>query len=309
MAANRIGALRSALASPPMAAAPRQLGNIKKLGQGGFGAVFLFGHKKGEVARKYFNDEKHQVEEYNSIRFCKSLDHHPGHSNVIKAIRTGYYSQEKMHHYYIDYELAIHDLYVEAYTRRMEHFRTAESVRNMVFDCVSGLDFLHTQVHINHNDIKALNILVCRTDSLRRPCVCKISDLGLATKIAISGDARPYNAFKPRLGTFGYVAPELFVSDHYLIAPTYEKAGVPDVFGMGVALFSVVEGREVMRYPPEFTALLNEHFGGKRVWSAVCQQADRFVNRVFYAPTPNGDNVLAISKRTRATISLMCSTN
>ncbi|XP_029459775.1 G protein-coupled receptor kinase 5-like isoform X2 [Rhinatrema bivittatum] len=89
-----------------------------------------------------------------------------------------------------------------------------------------GLDHLH-QEGIVYRDLKPENILLDDDGHIR------ISDLGLAIKIP-EGDS-----IRGRVGTVGYMAPEVINNEHYTFSP--------DWWGLGCLVYEMMEGQSPFR--------------------------------------------------------------
>ena len=143
------------------AAATAQYGNIRRLGNGGFGAVWLHRTPKAEFARKFFDDGDKKYEEFENVQrsmdaaFCRH-GYTRGSANVVMPLHQ---SKLESDVHYIDYRLADGDLDTVAANASL-YLPTMDAVHNLVLDCVCGLEFLHTKVKMTHNDIKCGNILI-----------------------------------------------------------------------------------------------------------------------------------------------------
>ncbi|KAK9052756.1 hypothetical protein SSX86_029386 [Deinandra increscens subsp. villosa] len=102
---------------------------------------------------------------------------------------------------------------------------------NIAIGTASGLSYLHEACHrrIIHRDIKAANIL------LSEDFEPKISDFGLAKWLPDQWSNLSVSQFE---GTFGYIAPEIFMNG--LID---EKT---DVYAFGVLLLEIITGRPAL---------------------------------------------------------------
>lgn len=102
-------------------------------------------------------------------------------------------------------------------------FSLTEAVQ-IVRDVLDGLEYLHTRKRYVHRDVKSSNVLLedGRTSAL-------LSDFGLAAALDQSGDAPAVAA------TYEYMAPEC--------APTLRHSPRSDVYGAGMVLFELLNGR------------------------------------------------------------------
>ena len=193
------------------------------LGHGTYGKVYKhFSNKLNLfVARKVFTRKKDFEDETSWLTLVKTSGSHP---NVVHLVDS--HNDPSHRKYYVDLELGLFTLYDLAFDdkgapRKRPSLQTAALVRDMVANCLKGLSFLHTKVHIAHNDIKPNNILVFPNN------VYKICDLGMCS----------FLSQEKFFGTFGYVAPELYMGEE-----TPDMSGKHDVFSMGISLYEVLEG-------------------------------------------------------------------
>ncbi|XP_078522513.1 G protein-coupled receptor kinase 5-like [Lissotriton helveticus] len=103
---------------------------------------------------------------------------------------------------------------------------TEERVIFYAAELCCGLDHLH-QEGIVYRDLKPENILLDDDGHIR------ISDLGLAIKIP-DGDS-----IRGRVGTVGYMAPEVINNEHYTFSP--------DWWGLGCLIYEMIEGQSPFR--------------------------------------------------------------
>ncbi|XP_022665244.1 G protein-coupled receptor kinase 5-like isoform X3 [Varroa destructor] len=101
-----------------------------------------------------------------------------------------------------------------------------ERARFYAAEVTEGLDHLHAQ-NIVYRDLKPENILLDDHGHVR------ISDLGLAVEIPEGESVRG------RVGTVGYMAPEVVDNERYTFSP--------DWFSLGVLLFEMIEGQAPFR--------------------------------------------------------------
>ena len=311
MASNAIAKLQDAnlkaakIRNPPTP----KLRKLKPIGHGGYGTVWKFGTNDRDVARKFFDQKALQQAEYAVVRSCATLSNSAESANIIKsfgaAVDLNAPDGEK---YWIDYELAhLGDLDHEL-RRKMIHFPTAAAIRDLVLDCLGGLNFLHQRMAMTHNDIKPANILIFPA---RSRCVCKIADLGCATKIPASGAVH-----KVRLATWGYTAPEVFNYKREVALSDFRTTGKLDVYGLGAALYEVLEGRAVMQYSAAMGGALtlydkerhkpNRQRQALLAWNATINAAKEFFANKFFTPIPGGMNVNEVSRDVCMTVGLMC---
>ena len=213
-----------------MSAATNQLcrePGAELLGEGGFGQVWRFFSNNYEsmVARKYFM-RTHDNTEAAWFTIIQRL--FPQHPNIIRMLASG----EDNGHPTIELEYAddgtLFDLAFRMDANNnnnivllfCERITSSTMLRELVTGCLQGLRFLHNEIGILHNDIKPENILLQRG-------VPKLADLGLCCEKT--------SPMEQRIGTFEYIAPEVF-------AVQQEDDGKTDVFSLGLTFFEVFEG-------------------------------------------------------------------
>jgi serine/threonine protein kinase len=242
------------------------------LGQGGYGQVWkVFSPAHGkEVARKYYKEKRHADTEafwYGLIQSMGGCEQH-----IVKMLgrnEDGLYSVIELE--FADggtlYEVAFRKDARGYYVGFMcASLTTPALLKELVRGCLGGLCFLHDRVGIVHSDIKPDNILMHRG----KP---KLADLGLCSEIS--------NNARPRIGTFGYVAPEVF-----LLPTVAENGGKTDVFSLGVTFFECFEGMAP-------TPLTNEFWRAFRHWNECTNEGRRLVleaelknvAKAFYDPS------------------------
>ncbi|XP_044293373.1 G protein-coupled receptor kinase 5-like isoform X3 [Varanus komodoensis] len=115
-----------------------------------------------------------------------------------------------------------------------------------------GLEHLHRE-GIVYRDLKPENILLDDDGHIR------ISDLGLAIKIA-EGDT-----IRGRVGTVGYMAPEVINNERYSFSP--------DWWGLGCLIYEMIEGQSPFRARKE---RVKREEVEKRVQEEQAQYSDKF---------------------------------
>lgn len=116
--------------------------------------------------------------------------------------------------------------------------RFSETVSRTYFKMImDGLKYMHGQGYC-HRDIKPENLL------LDSQFVLKIADFGFAAKLA---GAKGDGILKERLGTAGYMAPEIYFLRY--------KGDKVDIFASGVVLFMMYSG-----HPPFQTAIASDPY-------------------------------------------------
>jgi serine/threonine protein kinase len=295
----------SAIGNPPA----RKIGKLLLLGSGGYGEVWKFGTTNGDVARKFFEAQALHQAEYEVVQSCWAFSNSAVPNNVIKSFGSGMDEDAPVgERYWIDYELAhMGDLRHEL-RRKMVHFPTAAATRDLVLDCLAGINFLHQKVAMTHNDIKPENILIFPG---RSSCICKIADLGCASQIPANGAV-----YKVHIATWGYTAPEVFNYKREVIASAPRTTGKLDVYGLGAALCEVLDGRPVTQYPAVMAKALtlyeherlkpNRQRQAALAWIGTCNAAKEFFYNKFFAPIPSGTNVNNVYREVCIAVGLMC---
>jgi G protein-coupled receptor kinase len=97
-------------------------------------------------------------------------------------------------------------------------------------EIICGLSHLHNQ-NIVYRDLKPENILLDDFGHIR------ISDLGLAVEIPLG------EKIKGKVGTVGYMAPEVIKGDYYSFSP--------DLWALGCLIFEMIEGQSPFRHRKE----------------------------------------------------------
>ena len=121
-----------------------------------------------------------------------------------------------------DLKFHIHHMGISGFNEAKTLFYTAE--------IICGLQHLHEK-GIVYRDLKPENILLDDLGHLR------ISDLGLAIEIPLN------ESVKGRVGTVGYMAPEVIKGESYKFSP--------DWWGLGCIVYEMIEGNPPFRYPKE----------------------------------------------------------
>ena len=188
------------------------------------------------MARKRFTNQLAYDREVSAFQKIVPVCAHPYKQFVVNHIRN--FSVDS--YWFIDMELAERDLRsVAIHNGTPTHcpeFRSAEHFDALIKQCLSGLVFLHNVVHVAHNDIKPVNILMFANG------VAKLGDLGLATDLEST----------KKIGTLNYTAPEIFNYPYREAAGhngSRSGLGKTDVFSLGVSMMFVSEGRHAYEMP------------------------------------------------------------
>ncbi|EAZ04220.1 hypothetical protein OsI_26365 [Oryza sativa Indica Group] len=195
----------------------------KKLGEGGFGAVYK-GHLFGqEVAVKRMAKGSNQgLEELKNELVLVAKLHH---KNLVRLVGFCLEDGERLLVYEYMPNKSLDTLLFDVEQRRQLDWAT----RSRIIEGVArGLQYLHqdSQKKIVHRDMKASNVLL---DADLNP---KIGDFGLAR---LFGQDQTRDVTNRIVGTFGYMAPE------YMIRGQYSTKS--DVFSFGILVLEIVTGQ------------------------------------------------------------------
>ncbi|KAG8099745.1 hypothetical protein GUJ93_ZPchr0013g33885 [Zizania palustris] len=195
----------------------------KKLGEGGFGAVYKGLLSGQEVAVKRLAKGSNQgLEELKNELVLVAKLHH---RNLVRLVGFCLEEGEKLLVYeYMSNKSLDTVLFDEEQKRLLDwatRFRIIEGVAR-------GLQYLHedSQKKIVHRDMKASNVLL---DADMNP---KIGDFGLAR---LFGQDQTRDVTNRIVGTFGYMSPE------YVMRGQYSTKS--DVFSFGILVLEIVTGR------------------------------------------------------------------
>ncbi|XP_057749521.1 G-type lectin S-receptor-like serine/threonine-protein kinase At4g27290 isoform X2 [Arachis stenosperma] len=197
----------------------------KRLGQGGFGPVYMgilingqevavkrLAHKSGQGAREFKNE----------VILCAKLQHR----NLVKVLGCCIHGEERILIYEYMSNKSLDSFLFDSSQRELFDWPKRF---NIIFGIARGLLYLHqdSRLRIIHRDLKTSNILL---DNELNP---KISDFGIARMF--TGNQIEANT-KMVAGTYGYMAPEYAIEGIFSIKS--------DVFSFGIILLEVVSGRK-----------------------------------------------------------------
>ncbi|CAN6309895.1 unnamed protein product [Urochloa humidicola] len=196
----------------------------KKLGHGGFGAVYKGFLPDGrQIAVKRLDKASGQgmKELRNELLLVAKLRH----NNLAKLLGVCLKGQEKL----LVYEyLPNRSLDTFLFVPERRQLLDWETRYRIIYGTARGLLYLHedSQTRIIHRDLKASNILL---DAEMNP---KISDFGLAR---LFNSEKTTTITSQIVGTLGYMAPEYAVLGHLSVKL--------DVYSFGVLILEIVTGR------------------------------------------------------------------
>ncbi|XP_022015833.1 probable leucine-rich repeat receptor-like serine/threonine-protein kinase At3g14840 isoform X7 [Helianthus annuus] len=221
-------------------AATRNFADSNKLGEGGFGSVYMGTLQDGTlIAVKKLSSKSSQGnrEFVNEIGMIASIQH----PNVVRLhgccvernqllLVYEYMANNSLAHALFDNDKAMMEI----------DFPTRQRIS---IGIAKGLKFLHEDsvLRMVHRDIKATNVLL---DTDLTP---KISDFGLAKL----NEEENTHITTTVAGTIGYMAPEYALRGHL----SYKA----DVYSFGVLLLEIIAGKSNMKYHPteEFICLVD----------------------------------------------------
>jgi serine/threonine-protein kinase len=196
---------------------------VRKLGEGGMGAVYLAedastGEKVAlKVLPKIASKEQDAVRRFlREVESARKLEH----PNIVRAGAAG---EDKGFHYYVMEYVAGETL--GARIKREEAFPPDEAAK-MVLQVAYGLKYAHEQGYI-HRDIKPENVIVTPEG------VAKILDMGLSKNIDEAQTFRTVTGVT--LGTPHYMAPEQARGDKGI-------DGRADIYSLGATYYHMVTG-------------------------------------------------------------------
>eukprot|EP00268_Persea_americana_P013290 TRINITY_DN15790_c0_g1_i11.p1 TRINITY_DN15790_c0_g1~~TRINITY_DN15790_c0_g1_i11.p1 ORF type:complete len:809 (-),score=132.88 TRINITY_DN15790_c0_g1_i11:133-2559(-) len=207
-----------------------------KLGQGGFGSVFLGTLDDGmRVAVKRLENMGQGKKEFLAEVQTIGSTHH---LNMVRLI--GFCSEKSFRLLVYEY-MCNGSLDKWIFHKKNMSALDWKTRRNIIIDIAKGLSYLHEECRqrIAHLDIKPQNILLDENFN------AKISDFGLSKLI----DRDQSQVMTQMRGTRGYLAPE------WLSSRITEKA---DVYSFGIVVLEIVCGRKNLDYsnPEESVHLL-----------------------------------------------------
>ncbi|XP_074274076.1 putative cysteine-rich receptor-like protein kinase 20 [Silene latifolia] len=195
-----------------------------KIGQGGFGVVYMGTLPDGQaIAVKRLASQSGQgIREFKSEA---SLVAKLQHKNLVKLFGFCLEGEEKLLVYEFVPNKSLDRYLFDAKRGACLNWETRKKV---VMGIARGLVYLHedSRFRIIHRDLKPSNILL---DADMNP---KIADFGMAK---LFGNDQTQGNTSRVAGTFGYMAPEYAATGHFSVKS--------DVFSFGVILLEVVSGR------------------------------------------------------------------
>eukprot|EP00257_Ricinus_communis_P026666 XP_025014080.1 receptor-like serine/threonine-protein kinase SD1-8 isoform X1 [Ricinus communis] len=207
-----------------IARATNNFSDANKIGEGGFGPVYMGKLSGKEIAVKRLSTSSGQgIEEFKTeVQLISKLQH----VNLVRLLGCCIEQEEKILIYEYMPNKSLDSFIFDPVKRR---FLDWMQRKHIIEGIAQGLLYLHkySRLRIVHRDLKTSNILL---DSHMNP---KISDFGMAR---IFSDNESRTKTKRVVGTYGYMSPEYGV--HGLFSTK------SDVYSFGVILIEIVSGRK-----------------------------------------------------------------
>ena len=194
-----------------------------KIGEGGFGKVFIGKDKLGKkyaikrLPKKKFLKGRFQP---NEIKMVKRLNH----KNIL-SIKEVY---EDMHKISLVMEYCEGGDLFDFITKSPEGKLDDKTTIDIITQILDAVNYLHNEVKICHRDLKPENCLF-KANNAKKPLI-KIIDFGTCHFIDKN------NKITGKVGTLKYMAPEIFTKPFY-----NEKV---DIWSVGIILYNMITGRE-----------------------------------------------------------------
>ncbi|KAL3740528.1 hypothetical protein ACJRO7_021760 [Eucalyptus globulus] len=205
-------------------AATDNFSDSRKLGQGGFGVVYMGQLSNGQkiaVKRLSRNSSQGEVEFKNEFMLLAKLQHR----NLVRLLGFCLEGVEQLLIYEFVPNSSLDQFLFDPPKRANLNWDTRHKI---IMGIARGMLYLHedSRLRIIHRDLKASNVLL---DSEMNP---KISDFGMARLFELDQTRAKTNRI---VGTYGYMAPE------YAMHGTFSIKS--DVFSFGVLVLEIVSGQ------------------------------------------------------------------
>ena len=216
----------------PSPAAPgppdlRALGDyriLRRLGEGGMGAVYLGydGNHDRQVALKVLNEglacNQGYIDRFYREAKSGALLNHP---NIVRTLNVGLDRATGKHYLVMEY---VDGPSVQLLVQQQGRLTVGDAV-HIALDVARGLEHAHSR-NIVHRDIKPDNILITRSG------VAKLGDLGLAKR---TDDPSHLTGARQGFGTTAYMPYEQAIN-------AKRADGRSDIYALGATLYHLVSG-------------------------------------------------------------------
>ena len=196
---------------------------IRKLGQGGFGEVWLAnkqGDKHHRIAIKFFKPLQEEDRKLFLTEYQRSANFH--HKDVLPSLFYGEWNNRLfMGMEFCEFGTAAQFIGIlKPNTKEDETL-----IWNFIYDTASGLQYLHEVENVVHQDIKPDNIMLNYDGDF------VIMDFGISVSVNSEAQLSDYSAF----GSPAYMAPERFSDSNNIIYAN-------DIWSLGVSIYEMAVG-------------------------------------------------------------------
>ena len=172
----------------------------RRLGKGGFGAVYKATDRNGQIVAAKKMDNVPDVSRMENFLH----NNLPEHRNIMKVLNTATYNTE----FWLFMPVCEHGDLNRYFSQSAENLSEIQSKLHIMQQIAEGLSFLHDN-GIAHRDIKPGNILVTEGDGLTSPHIV-ISDFNLSKYLDPDNIT---SGMSTNAGTYIFKAPEFFKED------------------------------------------------------------------------------------------------
>lgn len=212
---------------------------IKKIGEGGMGAVYLAVEKRNnrkaaiKIIKPESNPDNTTLRRFKrEIEIAKSLKH----KNIVLCYDGNY--TDGVYYMIMEYIEGLDTLqFVEKYG-----ILKYQSACSLMIQALDGLDYIHKN-NIVHRDLKPQNIML---ENNGDSWIAKVTDFGLAKNLKTSSSITGNGDCS---GTLPFMAPEQIL-DFKHVGPA------SDIYSMGATLYLLCTGQMPHDYPPTMDPVL-----------------------------------------------------
>ncbi|CDW82977.1 protein kinase domain containing protein [Stylonychia lemnae] len=199
--------------------------SVKKLGEGGYGLVFLGRHQISgdEYAIKFMMPNSQKADEADKAFREAQVLQQLKHPNIIKLSNVFQLQDTKIVLFMEHIQGGNLRDYLDKQTK---HYLPEEQISQLMIQIGSAINYCHQQ-NIVHRDIKLENILINDAEDLSKGI--KIIDFGISGKIEKSIEQH-------KAGTIRYCPPELISETSFKADPSF------DVWSLGILLYRMAYG-------------------------------------------------------------------